>query len=31
MEQVANGLQAIFMTGHKQRFSFSRILNDFDV
>jgi hypothetical protein len=25
------GLQAIFMTGHKQRYSISRILKDFDV
>jgi hypothetical protein len=25
------GLQAIFMTGHKQRYSLSRMLKDFDV
>jgi predicted RNA-binding protein with PUA-like domain len=25
------GLQAIFMTGHKQRYYFSRMLKDFDV
>jgi len=28
---VVTGLQAIFMTGHKQRYSLSRMLKDFDV
>jgi len=28
---VVIDLQAIFMTGHKQRYSLSRLLKDFDV
>jgi len=28
---VVMGLQAIFMTGHKQRYTLSRMLKDFDV
>jgi len=28
---VVIGLQAIFMTGHKQRYSLSSMLKDFDV
>jgi len=28
---VVIGLQVIFMTGHKQRYSLSRMLKDFDV
>jgi len=28
---VLIGLQAIFMTGHKQRYSLFRMLKDFDV
>jgi hypothetical protein len=28
---VVIGLQAIFMTGHKQRYSLSRMLKEFDV
>jgi hypothetical protein len=28
---VVIGLQAFFMTGHKERYSLSRMLKDFDV